>query len=166
MPGPELIKIGIAGLDEILCGGIPRGNVILLEGAIGCGKTTLGVNGNGMPEARSTFHVFTAGLHRENLTAVMVVEASAYDPGHNHNDVLPEESIADTVIRLRMEESQRAVSRSVEGASGRGDVQSREPGDAGDGVDDGRLSDRRICVCGFLPGLGDPAPRAPSRHRL
>jgi chloramphenicol 3-O-phosphotransferase len=43
MPGPDLVKTGIAGLDEILSGGIPRGNVILLEGAIGCGKTTLGV---------------------------------------------------------------------------------------------------------------------------
>src|SRR5262249_16178767 len=151
-------------------GGIPRGNVILLEGAIGCGKTTFGVefiyrgasqfgepgvivlfevspnkiirdaqgfgwdlrelertdrlrivftvrevlrqelqqadsvlleeaarigarrifidgvtrlassNGNGAPESRSTFHVFTEGLHRENLTAAMAVEASAYHP--------------------------------------------------------------------------------------
>jgi circadian clock protein KaiC len=43
MPSPDLVKTGIAGLDDILSGGIPRGNVILLEGAIGCGKTTLGV---------------------------------------------------------------------------------------------------------------------------
>src|SRR5215472_1216675 len=43
MPDPDLVRTGIAGLDEILSGGIPRGNVILLEGAIGCGKTTLGV---------------------------------------------------------------------------------------------------------------------------
>jgi hypothetical protein len=27
MPGPDVIKIGIAGLDDILFGGIPRGNV-------------------------------------------------------------------------------------------------------------------------------------------
>ena len=39
----DLVKTGIAGLDAILSEGIPRGNVILLEGAIGCGKTTLGV---------------------------------------------------------------------------------------------------------------------------
>jgi circadian clock protein KaiC len=208
MPGPDLVKTGIAGLDEILSGGIPRGNVILLEGAIGCGKTTLGVefvyrgasqfdepgvivlfevspdkiirdaqgfgwdlrelerthrlrivftsrevlrqelqqadsvlleeaarigarrifidgaarltggNSNGTFEARSAFHVFTEGLHRENLTAALAIEASAYDPGHNA--VLPEESIADTVIRLRMEESQRAISRSVEIVKSRG----------------------------------------------
>jgi circadian clock protein KaiC len=208
MPGPDLIQTGIAGLDEILSGGIPRGNVILLEGAIGCGKTTLGVEfiyrgahqfgepgvivlfevspdkiirdarcfgwdlrelertdrlrivftsrevlrqelqqadsvlleeasrigarrifvdgvarpnggyGNGVPEARSAFHVFTEGLQRENLTAVLAIEASAYHPGQNES--LPEESIADTVIRLRMEENQRAVSRSVEIVKSRG----------------------------------------------
>jgi circadian clock protein KaiC len=169
MPAPDLVKTGIGGLDEILSGGIPRGNVILLEGAIGCGKTTMGVEfvyrgitqfgepgvivlfevapdmivrdaqsfgwdlrelertdrlrivftspdvlrqelqqadsvlleeaarigarrifidgvarligSNGTPEARSTFHVFTEGLHRENLTAALAIEASAYSPG-------------------------------------------------------------------------------------
>jgi hypothetical protein len=35
MPEPDIVKTGIAGLDEILTGGIPRGNVILVEGAIG-----------------------------------------------------------------------------------------------------------------------------------
>lgn len=43
MSEPDIVKTGIAGLDEILTGGIPRGNVILVEGAIGCGKTTMGV---------------------------------------------------------------------------------------------------------------------------
>ena len=43
MPEPDLVKTGIAGLDAILSDGIPRGNVVLLEGAIGTGKTTLGV---------------------------------------------------------------------------------------------------------------------------
>jgi tetratricopeptide (TPR) repeat protein len=43
MSEPDVVRTGIAGLDEILSGGIPRGNVILLEGAIGCGKTTLGL---------------------------------------------------------------------------------------------------------------------------
>jgi circadian clock protein KaiC len=39
----DVVKTGIAGLDAILGDGIPRGNVILLEGAVGTGKTTLGV---------------------------------------------------------------------------------------------------------------------------
>jgi circadian clock protein KaiC len=43
MPESDLVKTGIAGLDDILFGGIPRGNVILVEGAIGAGKTTMGV---------------------------------------------------------------------------------------------------------------------------
>jgi circadian clock protein KaiC len=208
MSEPDLVRTGIAGLDEILSGGIPRGNVILLEGAIGCGKTTLGVEfvyrgasqfgdpgiivlfevspnkivrdalcfgwdlgalekdgrlrivftsrdvlrqelqqadsvlleeaarigarrifidgvarligGNGTPEARSGFHVFTEGLQRENLTAALAIEASAYTNNGGRNGSLPEESIADTVIRLRMEDNQRAVSRSLEIVKSRG----------------------------------------------
>ena len=43
MADRDLVRTGISGLDAILSGGIPRGNIILLEGAIGTGKTTLGV---------------------------------------------------------------------------------------------------------------------------
>lgn len=43
MPERDLIKTGIKGLDTILLGGIPRGNIILVEGAAGTGKTTLGL---------------------------------------------------------------------------------------------------------------------------
>jgi circadian clock protein KaiC len=39
----DVVKTGIYGLDDVLYGGIPRGNVVLAEGAIGTGKTTLGV---------------------------------------------------------------------------------------------------------------------------
>ena len=206
MAESDLVKTGVAGLDEILGGGIPRGNVILLEGAIGVGKTTLGVEfvyrgasqfnepgiivlfevspdkitrdalrfgwdlrelerknqlkiifttrdvlrqelqqadsvlleqaasigarrifidgvgrlvgGNGTSESRSAFHVLTEGLQRENLTAILAVEASALDG--NSGVSLPEESIADTVIRLRMEDTYRAVSRSLEIVKSRG----------------------------------------------
>ena len=37
----ERCKTGIAGLDSILNGGIPRGNTILITGSCGTGKTTL-----------------------------------------------------------------------------------------------------------------------------
>src|ERR1700692_183085 len=37
-----LIKTGIEGLDSILLGGIPRTNVILVQGVTGSGKTLLG----------------------------------------------------------------------------------------------------------------------------
>jgi circadian clock protein KaiC len=36
-----LARSGIPGLDAILCGGFPRNNVYLIEGAPGAGKTTL-----------------------------------------------------------------------------------------------------------------------------
>jgi circadian clock protein KaiC len=210
MAESDLVKSGISGLDPILAAGIPRGNIILLEGAIGTGKTTLGVefvyrgaslfdepgiivlfevspdrlvrdaaglgwdlaaleragklkiifttrqvfrqelqqadsllleeaasmgarrifvdgvagvigNGNGHGngnEPREAFHVLVEGLQRENLTAVLAVEASA--AADDRSLALPEESIADTVIRLRREEMTRATVRSIEIVKSRG----------------------------------------------
>jgi len=43
MAESDLIQTGVSGLDDILRGGIPRGNAILVEGAVGTGKTLLGV---------------------------------------------------------------------------------------------------------------------------
>lgn len=43
MADSELIHTGIAGLDDILLGGIKQGNILLVEGAAGTGKTTLGL---------------------------------------------------------------------------------------------------------------------------
>jgi circadian clock protein KaiC len=39
----SLIKTGIQGLDELFLGGILRGNIIVVEGAAGTGKTILGM---------------------------------------------------------------------------------------------------------------------------
>ena len=208
MDSPEAVRTGILGLDAILGDGIPRGNVILTEGAVGTGKTTLGVefvyrgasqfdepgiivvfevspdklvrdaarfgwdlaalererklrivfttrqvfrqelqqadsllleeaatlgarrifvdggagltgsqNGNSH-DPREAFHVLVEGLQRENLTAMLALEASALVWGSA--SALPEESIADTVIRLRVEESQRAAVRSIEVVKSRG----------------------------------------------
>ena len=39
----DLIQTGISGLDDILRSGIPKGNVILVEGVTGTGKTLLGM---------------------------------------------------------------------------------------------------------------------------
>ena len=38
----DLIQTGIEGFDTVLLGGIPRGNIILVQGATGTGKTLLG----------------------------------------------------------------------------------------------------------------------------
>jgi circadian clock protein KaiC len=43
MPKGDLIKTGISGLDSILLGGIPRTNVILVQGVAGSGKTLMGL---------------------------------------------------------------------------------------------------------------------------
>ncbi|MFN2431399.1 MAG: ATPase domain-containing protein [Gemmatimonadota bacterium] len=206
MPERDLVQTGIRGLDPILSGGIPRGNLILVEGAIGTGKTTLGVEfayrgarelgepavivvfevspdkitrdaaqlgwdlaelererrlkivfttrdvfrqelqqvdsllleeaaeigarrlfvdgvarltGDTGQDPREVFHLVTEGFQRENLTAMVALEASALDGGAG-GAVVHEESIADTVIRLRMEDENRAVFRSLEIVKSRG----------------------------------------------
>jgi circadian clock protein KaiC len=201
----DLVRTGITGLEPILEGGIPRGNIILVEGGIGTGKTTLGVEfvyrgasaldepgmivlfevspdkiirdaaglgwdlpalerqGRikivfttretfreelhqadslllseaaamgarrifvdgvagvvaGVPPGqppREAFQVLVEGLHRENLTAMLALEARALSDGSQ----AAEESIADTVIRLNMEDIQRATVRSIEIVKSRG----------------------------------------------
>lgn len=39
----ELVRTGIIGLDEVLHGGVPRNNNLIVEGPPGSGKTTLGL---------------------------------------------------------------------------------------------------------------------------
>ena len=43
MPKQDLLKTGIDGLDSILMGGIPRTNVIAVQGVTGSGKTLMGL---------------------------------------------------------------------------------------------------------------------------
>ena len=43
MPRNDLKKVGISGLDRLFYGGIPEGNLILVEGGPGAGKTLMGV---------------------------------------------------------------------------------------------------------------------------
>src|SRR3954451_6659433 len=40
---PSRMSTGIRGLDEVLGGGLPQGNMYLSEGGSGAGKTTLGL---------------------------------------------------------------------------------------------------------------------------
>ena len=202
----ENVRTGISGLDAILCGGVPRGNVILIEGAIGTGKTTMGVEfvyrgiqefgepgvivvfesspdklsrdaanlGWDLPalerseklkiiyttrevfrqemqqadsllieeankiggrrifidgaagvlplgalrDSREGFHILIQGLQRENLTAVLALEAAALQDKEFGS--LHEESLADTVIRLMNEDTERAATRSIEIVKSRG----------------------------------------------
>jgi circadian clock protein KaiC len=43
MAETTLVRTGIAGVDNLLHGGIPRTNVVLVEGGIGSGKTLFGI---------------------------------------------------------------------------------------------------------------------------
>ena len=67
---------------------------------------------------RDTFHILAEALQRLGLTAVLAVEATAYSD--RQRSALPEESVADTVIRLRMEDVTRATMRSLEIVKSRG----------------------------------------------
>ncbi len=201
----DLVSTGISGLDAILSGGIPRGNVVLVEGTIGTGKTTLGTEfiyrgarefgepgvivvfevspdklardmaglGWDLPalereqrlkviyttrevfrqelqqtdsllldeaekigakrifidgaagllateerDSRETFHILAQGLQRGNLTAMLALEAFMLN--QTGAPSLHEESIADTVIRLKVEDVTRAAVRSIEIVKSRG----------------------------------------------
>lgn len=43
LPSSSLVRTGVPGLDDVLCGGLPAHHVYLLEGSPGTGKTTLAV---------------------------------------------------------------------------------------------------------------------------
>jgi circadian clock protein KaiC len=200
----DIIKTGIHGLDALLFGGIPRGNVVVVTGSPGTGKTTLGVefiyrgarefdepgiivtfevsteklvrdagqfgwdlraleaqgrlkiisttwrifqqevqepdsllmseaagigaqrifidglagmarNGNG--EARELFHVLVEALRRERVTAMFALDAPVDRAAIG---VMPEDFIADTIIRLGTESVRRAVVRSIQVIKSRG----------------------------------------------
>jgi circadian clock protein KaiC len=207
MAKQDFVKTGIAGFDELLSGGIPRENIVLVEGGAGTGKTTLGVefiyrgiveygdpglivvfevspekmvrdaaalgwdlseleqsdqlkiifttrdvfyreiqqadsllleeahrlgakrifidgftlaapeqNGNGARGSREQFHIFSEGLHREHLTAMISTDLL----GGGVEGNVEEELVADTIIRLRLEQIHRAVQRSMEVVKSRG----------------------------------------------
>jgi circadian clock protein KaiC len=200
----DLVKTGIHGLDDILLGGIPRGNVVVVAGSPGTGKTTLGIefiyhgarefdepgvivtfevsaeklvrdaaqfgwdlrelerqgrlkiiattrrvfqqevqepeslllseaakigarrifvdglagmarNANG--DARELFHILVEALHREGVTAMFALDAPADRAAVG---AMPEDFIADTIIRLSLEPVRRAVVRSIQVVKSRG----------------------------------------------
>jgi circadian clock protein KaiC len=214
MTDTGLVRTGVTGLDAILNGGFPRGNVIVVEGPAGSGKTTLGLefiyrgasefdepgvivlfevsplklmrdaatfgwdfpelerqgkvkiifttrsvlqqelqqadslllaeagqigarrmfidamppvplqapNGsNGHPgvDMREVFHTLVQGLQREQLTAMLAVEAPGLERIRQAAPPL-EEFVADSIIVLRLNDLQRAATRSLEVVKSRG----------------------------------------------
>jgi circadian clock protein KaiC len=137
---------------------LQQADSLLLEQAAEMGARRVFVDGAGLIGAshanghgpREMFHVLVEGLHRENLTAMLAVEASALTAG----TLLPEESIADTVIRLRMEDNQRATVRSLEIVKSRGHAYQM-----------GRHSFRIVDQQGLAVYRRVQAPRKASRDR-
>ena len=89
-PG-EKVQTGIAGLDHILCGGLPRRRLYLIEGSPGAGKTTLALQFllNGAAVGEKSLYVSlsetreeieeVARSHGWNLDDLDIVEFSALD---------------------------------------------------------------------------------------
>src|SRR4051812_27100301 len=215
MNGTDLVKTGVSGLDALLNGGLPSGNIIVVEGSSGSGKTTLGLefiyrgaaefdepgiivlfevppvqvirdaaqfgwdlrelerlgkiklifttrsvlqqelqqadglllteaahigakrifidsmpplpaepngsNGHGghNGDGREVLHTLAQGLRRENLTAMLAVEAPRVERSHLATTPI-EEFIADSVVVLSVENTHRAASRSIEVIKSRG----------------------------------------------
>lgn len=69
----QKLKTGVAGLDEILIGGILKGESVLMEGLPGTGKTTMGLHfilqgiADGQPGLIITFEEFPAQYYRDAL---------------------------------------------------------------------------------------------------
>ena len=67
----DRVRTGIEGLDQLLCGGLLRGNAVLVAGSPGSGKTSLGMqflhNGITKYGEPGLFITFTAtGIRRDS----------------------------------------------------------------------------------------------------
>ncbi|WP_420475764.1 ATPase domain-containing protein [Noviherbaspirillum sp. ST9] len=91
----SLISTGIPGLDEILCGGLTRERLYLVEGQPGSGKTTFGLQFlvEGVKQGERVLYISLA----ENAVELRAVAAShgmSMDGIHIH-EVIPGESLLD-----------------------------------------------------------------------
>ena len=90
----DLVNTGVQGLDEILCGGLPRRRTYLLRGSPGVGKTTLGLQFllEGVRQDEPGLYV-TLSETREELAAVAVSHGWSIDGFHVHPLSTPEEML-------------------------------------------------------------------------
>lgn len=91
---PERVSSGIGGLDNILCGGLPKDRLYLVEGDPGSGKTTLALQFllDGARRGESVLYV-TLSETREELEAVVHSHGWSLDKISVHELALPEEKL-------------------------------------------------------------------------
>ncbi len=117
-----VISSGIAGLDELLCGGWPEGRIFLVIGDPGAGKTTLGLQFllEGAAQGESTLYISmsetsaevmqVARGHGWNLESVSIFDLSAAERLLGLED---EQTVfAPSEVELR--ETTRAIIRQIE----------------------------------------------------
>lgn len=90
-PNHPKVPTGIPGLDRILCGGLPQRRLYLIQGAPGCGKTTLALQFllAGAAEGERVLYISlsetreeveeVAASHGWSLDKVEIIELSAID---------------------------------------------------------------------------------------
>jgi circadian clock protein KaiC len=75
--GPDRVRTGVAGLDDMLRGGLPQGHTLLVSGPTGIGKTILGTHflragaEQGEKGVALFFEKHTSRLHNADLVAMV-----------------------------------------------------------------------------------------------
>lgn len=115
------VATGVAGLDEILRGGLPTSNLYMLQGAPGAGKTTLALQfllagvANGEKCIYVSLSQTAAELesiavsHGWSLDGIRVEELSASDAVNGASD----QTIFQTA-ELRLDETRQAIEKAIE----------------------------------------------------
>src|SRR6202012_1997052 len=92
----EKAKTGVEGLDDILAGGLSRGNVFVLEGAPGAGKTTIAMQFllEGAKEGENCLYI-TLSETEEELRASAASHGWRFPPGIEVFELIPPDSLLD-----------------------------------------------------------------------
>src|SRR6201996_2712568 len=92
----EKAKTGVEGLDDILAGGLSRGNVFLLEGAPGAGKTTIAMQFllEGAKEGECCLYI-TLSETEEELRASAASHGWTFPPDITVFELIPPDSLLD-----------------------------------------------------------------------
>lgn len=118
---PKPVTTGVAGLDEILRGGLPPANLYMLQGAPGAGKTTVALQFllAGVANGEKCIYVSLsqtavelesiATSHGWSLEGIRVEELSASDAVSGATD----QTIFQTAD-LRLDETRQAIERAIE----------------------------------------------------